>query len=222
MQIYCFRCKVKTDTKDVTTFKCKNNRSMMKGKCTKCETKKCKPLSNLEMQRVELEGDGFLTDIKDFVEKKVRKVLHGNKTLSFPGERHLPGQSYTGPGTELKKRLDLMKVGLSLPVSDIDRASLQHDANFVRLRNLWEKGMPKEEVLRLTQKVDDHYIRRVMRSKNDSIAMKRAVQLAFKGKKLHENIFGEPLFVKGGTRDPHINKIGAELDFSFGNKLIPK
>lgn len=113
-----------------------------------------------------------------------------------------------------------MKMGQSLPVSDIDESSLQHDLNFVVLRRLWEGGMSQKDVLDLTRKVDQHYIKRVLASKNDSEVVKRAIQLVFKGKALHEDWNGKPLFVKNSNpavqKDPSVKEFPyMELDFGM-------
>lgn len=44
--IYCVKCKAKTPTKDAKEVVAKNGRLMIKGKCTKCNTTKCRFVSS--------------------------------------------------------------------------------------------------------------------------------------------------------------------------------
>jgi NAD-dependent SIR2 family protein deacetylase len=82
VEIYCVKCKKKTDTLDLTQTRTKNNRNMLEGKCVKCGT------------------------IKN---KFIRSAVKGGNLLSLINklsiELHLPGHNFTGPITNLKKRL---------------------------------------------------------------------------------------------------------------------
>ena len=40
IKMYCFKCKTKTETSNITKVTSKNNRQMMKGICSKCDTRK--------------------------------------------------------------------------------------------------------------------------------------------------------------------------------------
>ena len=45
----------------------------------------------------------------------------------FPGKKHLPGHSFTGPGTRLDKRLYSDDSPITKPINRIDAAALKHD-----------------------------------------------------------------------------------------------
>ena len=52
----------------------------------------------------------------------------------FPGEMHLPGHSFTGPGTRLDLRLkpDGAPKPFSKPVDRVDSAALRHDLSYAQ------------------------------------------------------------------------------------------
>ena len=86
---YCLKCKKKTKSKNISYVKSKNNRAMQKGTCSVCSSKKS------EFTKHKRGGD-------------IQKFSSGSKftTTGIPGELHLPGYSFCGPGTNLDKRLD--------------------------------------------------------------------------------------------------------------------
>ena len=86
---YCLKCKKKTKSKNISYVKSKNNRVIQKGTCLVCGSKKS------EFPKHKRGGD-------------MQKFLAGSKftTTGIPGELHLPGYSFCGPGTNLNKRLD--------------------------------------------------------------------------------------------------------------------
>lgn len=52
--------------------------------------------------------------------------------VKFRGERHFPGQNYTGPGTKFSHR---RFVGI-MPVSLVDAISCDHDADYMRIEDI--------------------------------------------------------------------------------------
>lgn len=106
MEIYCLKCKKKTDTINTTQKTTKNNRNMIQGNCVICGTKKS--------MFVSLEGKGVVN----------------NMINKLPFEMHMPGgYNFLGPGTRLDLRLDENNKPLpdSLPVNKIDEAAMHHD-----------------------------------------------------------------------------------------------
>ena len=77
---YCLKCKKKTNTKNISYLKSKNNRVIQKGICLVCGSKKSKFISKPKRG-----GD-------------IEKFLSGSKftTTGIPGELHLPGYSFCG------------------------------------------------------------------------------------------------------------------------------
>lgn len=158
------------------------------------------------------DGDGIVDSFNRFSNK-----LMGRKDVySFPNEKHLPGgYNWAGPGTNLDRRIPMLRQGKSKPTSDIDQAALQHDINYAVLRKYAAKGMPESEILRLTRAVDNHFIKRVAKSKDDNRAIKNAVIGTFRAKAMKENRTGKSMFVHGGPNDPPANQIPNKLDFKM-------
>ena len=101
--MYCLRCKRSTDTNDVMLHMSKNNKKMKRGTCASC--------GGMKTQFV---GKGIVNSV-------INKL---------PLELHLPGHSFTGPGTRLDKRL--MADGRtphdwSKPINRVDQAAYKHD-----------------------------------------------------------------------------------------------
>ena len=81
-KIYCLKCKRFTPTKFLKEEVTKNGRRVLKGTCSICKIKKNKFLSS----------------------QKGGSIL--NRMINnMPFEMHLPGHNFTGPGTNLKKRM---------------------------------------------------------------------------------------------------------------------
>ena len=68
----------------------------------------------------------------------------------FPGEKHLPGMRYCGPGTRLDQRVD--KDGKPLPgnepVDRVDEAALKHDLAYSKHDDLKNRNKADKEMLR--------------------------------------------------------------------------
>lgn len=102
--MYCLKCKKHTNTKNESKIKTKNNKLMLKGQCMVC-------------------GKGKAQFIK------IGKGIVNSIINKLPMEMHLPGHNFTGPGTQLKKRLnpDDTPKSWSKPINRIDKAALKHD-----------------------------------------------------------------------------------------------
>jgi Domain of unknown function (DUF5679)/Phospholipase A2-like domain len=114
--MYCVKCKRKTETVDVQNVISKNNRSMLRGKCTVCGCAKT--------QFIKLTTGGDLVSSLNSVTNKIKLPW-----AQFPGEMHIPGMNFAGPGTNLDERLtstDAYKEW-SRPVDRVDNAAYHHD-----------------------------------------------------------------------------------------------
>ena len=112
MDLYCVKCRARTDTTDQTTITTSNNRPALTGKWVKCGTKKFR----------------FKKSHGGDIAAKLAK-LPGFPWAKYPGEKHLPGYSYCGPGTRLDIRLDehdQARAGEE-PINAIDEACRLHD-----------------------------------------------------------------------------------------------
>ena len=101
---YCVKCKRHTETNNLHYFVAKNRRLMLKGTCAVCGKTKTQ-----------------------FV--KFNKAV---SNLSF--ELHLPGHSFTGPGTKLDRRLnpDGTPRDWSKPINRVDEAAYHHDLCYAK------------------------------------------------------------------------------------------
>ena len=113
--IFCVKCRKKTNTIDIIETVSKNNRNMLKGKCVICGT----------------------------VKNKFIKINGGNLNSiinKLPFEIHLPGHNFTGPGTNLKKRLknpygippNFNPQEWSKPINRVDEAAMNHDICYLQ------------------------------------------------------------------------------------------
>ena len=136
--MYCVKCKRKTDTLNLHHAISKNNRNMLKGTCSVCGTTKNKFVSATK-------GGDLTNSINKFTSKLKLPWA------KFPGEMHLPGMNFAGPGTNLDKRLTStdMYQDWSKPVDRVDNAASHHDLaykyfNDKQTRNLTDKMMLEE------------------------------------------------------------------------------
>ncbi|VDH96060.1 Hypothetical predicted protein [Mytilus galloprovincialis] len=108
--IYCVKCRRKTDTVGLEEVITSNGRRRKVGTCTVCGARKS--------QFVAAKGAGLM-----------------NKLINrMPVEMHLPGHNFTGPGTNLSKRLnaDGTPKAWSRPINRVDQAAYHHDLCYAK------------------------------------------------------------------------------------------
>jgi len=100
-----------------------NGRPMLRGKCAVCKTIKIRFVSN---------GNGG-----DLVSSSRRSVCFQLPWAKYPGEMHLPGMNFVGPGTRLDLRLDSSGRPKpdSIPVDRVDEAAYRHDVAYEAFRD---------------------------------------------------------------------------------------
>ena len=125
--LYCVKCKRKTETKDIRNAVSKNNRPMLRGVCVVCGTTKTQFVKGTPSSGGDLVGS--LNSVTSNIKLPWAK---------FPGEMHLPGHSFTGPGTRLDLRLnpDGTPKNWSKPVDRVDNAAYHHDLAYDRYNNV--------------------------------------------------------------------------------------
>jgi len=135
---YCMKCRKMTKTRDARYVTNANRKRMQKGKCSKCGSNKTKFIKK--------QKGGDFTSL--LTAQTARIKLHWAK---FPGELHLPGHSFTGPGTRLNMRLnsDSTPKSWSRPINRTDRAAYRHDLayskhSYVAKRNVADRKMIRE------------------------------------------------------------------------------
>ena len=206
METHCIRCKRKTPNVNEYYELSANDKPMIKSECSECGCKRVRFISNKAAS-----GAGLFTRDKNKVK--------------LPGEKHLPGgYNWCGPGTKVNERLNLMKKkGISKPINEIDDACFAHDLSYNVLRRVANQGdVSENELLQLTQQVDDELIRGVKKAKTGSNLTKAAMIAAFRAKKRKENLTGKPLFVYGSQRKDATTAQLQEHGFLNGSGLNPE
>jgi hypothetical protein len=119
--MYCVKCKRKTETKDVQNVTSKNGRPMLRGICAECGKAKT------QFMKAAVGGD-----LASFISSMTQNIKL--PCTKFPRELHLPGHSFTGPGTQLDLRLnsDLSPKVWSKPVDRVDSAAYHHDLAYAQ------------------------------------------------------------------------------------------
>ena len=105
----------------------------------------------------------------------MQKFLSGSKftTTGIPGELHLPGYSFCGPGTILTKRLDEADhpKPWSKPINKVDEVCTRDDIDYGNSTTLEEKHEADREMLynlsliqnpTLTEKVDRFIVEKMI------------------------------------------------------------
>ena len=140
--MYCLTCKSNTASKDVSYATTKNNRTMIKGVCTICGRIKSQFAKATTIPASGGDLVSGLSKIMDNFQLPFQK---------FPGEMHLFGHSFTGPGTKLQYRLnpDGTPKEFSQPVDRVDLAAYHHDLEYARHsdtanRNVADRAMVQE------------------------------------------------------------------------------
>jgi len=72
-----------------------------------------------------------------FIKSQQAKGLLNNAINNLPFQMHLPGHSFTGPGTKRDKRLNphLTPKAWSKPINRVDKAAYQHDICYVKAKD---------------------------------------------------------------------------------------
>ena len=136
--MYCVKCRINTDTSDLQNAVSKNRRHMLRGKCAICRTTKT--------QFVKASTGGDLVSSLNSVTSKIKLPW-----AKYPGEMHIPGMNFAGPGTRLDLRLnpDGTPKESSKPVDRVDDAAYRHDMAYVafpdtKTRNVADRVMVSE------------------------------------------------------------------------------
>jgi len=101
--MFCLKCKVNTESKNITKEQTKNKKWIMKAICTVCGSKKSR------FVRGDVDGG----DIVDTIGKHI-------------GEVHFPGSNYLGPGTKFEERINRG----DKPTDRVDEAAMFHDLSY--------------------------------------------------------------------------------------------
>ena len=146
--MYCVKCKTKTGTVDVQNVVSRNNRPMLRGKCDVCGTTKT--------QFVKMSRGGDLVSSLNSVTGKMKLPW-----AKFPGEMHIPGMNFAGPGTNLDERLTSTGAykEWSKPVDRVDNAAYHHDLAYQHFSDTATRNIADKIMLEQMDAIKDPTIR---------------------------------------------------------------
>jgi hypothetical protein len=146
--MYCVKCKSQTETKDAQNVVSKNNRPMIRGKCAVCGCTKT--------QFLKVATGGDLVSSLNSVTSKIKLPW-----AKFPGEMHIPGMNFAGPGTNLDERLTSTGVykEWSKPVDRVDNAAYHHDLAYQHFPDTATRNVADKIMLEQMDAIKDPTIR---------------------------------------------------------------
>ena len=100
--MYCFKCKQKTETVNVTRVVSKNNRNMLKGLCYICGSKKSQFVRSSTSS---VTGTGFLNNLVNNLPVELHLVADKGENVPNGSFNNLQKYSYAGPGTKYIQRV---------------------------------------------------------------------------------------------------------------------
>ena len=153
MHSYCIRCRRATDTLQATRVLSKNGRRLVKGKCRTCG------VSKTRFVRGSVQKGGDIVDSLNKVTGRVKLPW-----AKFRGEMHLPGHNFTGPGTNLNKRLnpDGTPKSWSRPVDRVNRAAFHHDLAYAKYKDKAKRLAADKKMIRELDNINNPTLREQM------------------------------------------------------------
>jgi len=173
MQIYCLKCKVKTDTTNVTESKTKNNRYITKGVCSLCGRNKSvfeRAVNNASAAS----GKGFsFNNLINSLPIELHQFAETGENIPGGSFNDQQKYSYCGPGTRYEQRLREGYKG----INELDSMCKLHDQFYneninTQRRNLSDEALAyradqiaANENLDSAQRKDAKFLSGVMRTK---------------------------------------------------------
>ena len=136
--MYCVKCKRISETNNIQNVVSKNGRPMLRGVCAIC--------GKTKTQFVKKSSGGDLVSSLNSITSSIKLPW-----AKYPGEMHLPGMNFAGPGTRLDLRLNPNGTpkDSSKPVDRVDDAAYRHDMAYsafpdTKTRNIADRIMVSE------------------------------------------------------------------------------
>ena len=143
--MHCLKCNNITETINPSYSITKNNRNMLKGNCAVCGRVKCQFVKSTAVPAggAAVSG-GDLVGVMNTISKNFQLPLQ-----KFPGELHIPGMNFAGPGTRLDYRLndDGTPKQFSKPVDRVDQAAYYHDLAYNEYKDTENRNIADREML---------------------------------------------------------------------------
>ena len=165
--MYCLKCKKKTETLNTIEIMTKNNRSMLKGECSKCGKKKSSFTHSFA-------GKGF--SLNSFVNNlpfELHQFAQNGEDVPGGSFNNQQKYSYCGPGTKYEQRVREGYNG----INELDRMCKLHDKFYnentdTKTRNISDIALAHraDEIARNpmydgTQRKDANFISGIMKAK---------------------------------------------------------
>ena len=129
---------------------------MIKGTCAVCGRTKCQFVKSSDVSASSTVVGGDLVGMLNKVSKNFK--LPGQK---FPGELHIPGMNFAGPGTRLEYRLndDGTPKEFSKPVDRVDQAAYYHDLAYNEYSDTENRNIADREMLQQLDSIENPTMR---------------------------------------------------------------
>jgi len=172
MTMYCVKCRIKTESNNITEVITKNNRKMLKSICVICGSKKSSFISNKT-------GEGF----SDVLNNAIGKLGNLGVELHLPADKgeYVPNgsfndqqkYSYCGPGTKYQQRTNEGYKG----INELDSMCKLHDKFYdentdTKSRNVSDLALAhradeiaKSSMFDATQRRDAKFVSGIMKNK---------------------------------------------------------
>ena len=142
MRIYCLKCKIKTDTSDITRTKTKNNRNLIRGTCSKCGNKKSVFVSaqNHEpsVEHATVQGTGFsLNNLINSLPVELHQFAEKGEYVPGGSFNDQQKYSFCGPGTRYEQRIREGYKG----INELDKMCKFHDQFYNENRDTKERNI---------------------------------------------------------------------------------
>jgi len=194
MQIYCLKCKIETETTDMTESKTKNNRNIMKGVCSTCGRNKsvfvCMHACATEPSKVPgivratgtpskipggtASGKGFsLNNLVNNLPIEVHQFAETGENIPGGSFNDQQKYSYCGPGTRYVQRIREGYKG----INELDSMCKLHDQFYNEYKDTQSRNLSDEALairadqiaanqnLDSTQRKDAKFLSGIMRTK---------------------------------------------------------
>ena len=158
--MYCLTCKNITETINPSYSVSKNNtgkpgkaRNMLRGNCAICGRIKCQFVKTSADSSI---SGGDLVGVLNKVSQNFQLPLQ-----KFPGEMHIPGMNFAGPGTRLEYRLndDGTPKEFSKPIDRVDQAAYYHDLAYNEYSDTENRNIADREMLKDLSEIENPTIR---------------------------------------------------------------
>lgn len=140
---------------------------------------------------------------------------HGIHLKKEDGKIKYQEYNYLGPGTKVKKRLQLEKNNPKYaPINNIDHAAKIHDIKYTfDIANDVKKGVDKKIIKKKVRDEDDAFLMRINKAKYEDPLLVSAINKVFYGKKIAEDmgVLDPTAFATGGGMKKKRNKKGGGL-----------